>query len=89
VLFQRRALGEQCGTERRLGRAFLSAMLNTLLLYPDHPYGLRTLYGKEFDQELKRNVAFIIAETRDLPEDQLYSKERRLIEEQTRTGPSE
>src|SRR5258707_3572858 len=62
-------------------RSVLSTMLNTLLLYPDHPFGLGTLYGKEFDQELKRNISFIIAETRDLPEDQLYSKERRLIEE--------
>jgi superfamily II DNA or RNA helicase len=65
----------------RGNRSVLSTMLNTLLLYPDHPYGLGTLYGKEFDQELKRNVSFIIAETRDLPQDQLYSKERRLIEE--------
>jgi hypothetical protein len=56
-------------------------MLNTLLLYPDHPYGLGTLYGTEFDPELKRNVRFVIAETRDLPEEQLYSKERKLIEE--------
>jgi len=67
--------------EHKGNRSVPSTMLNTLLLYPDHPYGLGTLYGKEFDQELKRNVAFIIAETRDLPEDQLYSKERRLIEE--------
>ena len=67
--------------EHKGNRSVLSTMLNTLLLYPDHPYGLRTLYGKEFDQDLKRNVSFIIAETRDLPEDQLYSKERRLIEE--------
>jgi superfamily II DNA or RNA helicase len=67
--------------EHRGNRSVLSTMLNTLLLYPDHPYGLGTLYGKEFDQELKRNVSFIIAETRDLPEDQPYSKERRLIEE--------
>src|SRR5260370_22389595 len=65
----------------RGNRSVLSTMLNTLLLYPDHPYGFATLYGKEFDQELKRNVSFVIAETRDLPEDQLYSKERRLIEE--------
>jgi hypothetical protein len=72
----RKALKEHKGN-----RSVLSTMLNTLLLYPDHPYGLGTLYGKEFDQELKRNVSFIIAETRDLPEDQLYSKERRLIEE--------
>jgi superfamily II DNA or RNA helicase len=67
--------------EHRGNRSVLSTMLNTLLLYPDHPYGLGTLYGKEFDQEIKRNGSFIIAETRDLPEDQLYSKERRLIEE--------
>ncbi len=62
-------------------RSVLSTMMNTLLLYPDHPYGLGTLYGAEFDQELKRNVRFVIADTRDLPEDHLYSKERRLIEE--------
>ena len=67
--------------EHRGNRSVLSTMLNALLLYPDHPYGLGTLYGKEFDEELKRNVRFVIAETQDLPEDQLYSKERRLLEE--------
>ncbi len=67
--------------EHRGNRSVLSTMLNTLLLYPDHPYGLGTLYGKEFDQEVRRNVSFVIAETRDLPQDQLYSKERKLIEE--------
>ena len=67
--------------EHRGNRSVMSTMLNTLLLYPDHPYGLGTLYGKEFDEELKRNVRFVIAETRDLPEEQLYAKERRLIEE--------
>jgi len=72
----RKALKEHKGN-----RSVLSTMLNTLLLYPDHPYGLGTLYGKEFDQEVRRNVSFVIAETRDLPEDQLYSKERKLIEE--------
>jgi superfamily II DNA or RNA helicase len=67
--------------EHRGNRSVMSTMLNTLLLYPDHPYGLGTLYGKDFDEELKRNVRFVIAETRDLPEERLYSKERRLIEE--------
>ena len=67
--------------EHRGNRSVLSTMLNTLLLYPDHPYGLGTLYGIEFDPELKRNVRFVIAETRDLPEEQLYSKEKKLIEE--------
>jgi superfamily II DNA or RNA helicase len=67
--------------EHRGNRSVLSTMLNTLLLYPDHPYGLGTLYGTDFDPELKRNVRFVIAETRDLPEEQLYSKERKLLEE--------
>jgi superfamily II DNA or RNA helicase len=62
-------------------RSVLSQMLHTLLLYPDHPFGLGTLYGSEFDPELRRRVRFVIAETKDLPEDFLYSKERRLIEE--------
>src|ERR1700759_3210670 len=64
----------------RGNRSVLSTMLNTLLLYPDHPYGIGTLYGTEFDPELKRRVKFIIAEPRDLPENPIYSKERRLIE---------
>jgi len=67
--------------EHRGNRSVMSTMLNTLLLYPDHPYGLGTLYGKEFDEELKRNVRFVIADTQDLPEEQLYAKERKLIEE--------
>ncbi len=67
--------------EHRGNRSVLSTMLNTLLLYPDHPYGLGTLYGAEFDPELKRNVRFVIAETQDLPQEQLYSKERKLVEE--------
>jgi superfamily II DNA or RNA helicase len=67
--------------EHRGNRSVLSTMLNTLLLYPDHPYGLGTLYGTDFDPELKRKVRFVIAETRDLPQDRLYSKERRLIHE--------
>jgi superfamily II DNA or RNA helicase len=67
--------------KHRGNRSVLSTMLNTLLLYPDHPYGLGTLYGTEFDPELGRNVRFVIAETADLPEDEIYPKERKLIEE--------
>jgi superfamily II DNA or RNA helicase len=65
----------------RGNRSVLSIMLNTLLVYPDHPYGLGTLYGSEYDSELKRTVRFVIAEPRDLAEDGLYSKERKLVEE--------
>ena len=39
------------------------------------------MYGSEFDPEVGRNVKFVIAETTDLPEDEVYPKERRLIEE--------
>src|SRR5438093_11395151 len=67
--------------EHRGNRSVLSTMLNTLLLYPDHPFGLGTLYGTEFDSEAKSKVRFVIAETRDLPQDRIYSKERRLINE--------
>jgi hypothetical protein len=67
--------------EHKGNRSVLSVMLNTLLLYPDRPYGLGNLYGTEFDPELGRKVKFLIAETRDLPEDRLYAKERRLVEE--------
>src|SRR5208337_535330 len=65
----------------RGNRSGLSTMLNSLLVYPDHPYGIGTLYGTEFDPELKRKVRFVIAEPRDLPEECVYSKERRLVEE--------
>jgi superfamily II DNA or RNA helicase len=67
--------------EHRGNRSVLSTMLNTLLLYPDHPYELGTLYGTDFDPELKRKVRFVIAETRDLAQGRHYSKERRLIDE--------
>ncbi len=65
----------------RGNRSVLSTMLNTLLSYPDHPYGFGTLYGTEFDAEFKRKVQFVIADPAELGEDQSYSKERTLIEE--------
>lgn len=67
--------------EHKGNRSVLSNMLNALLLYPDHPYGLGTLYGTEFDPELGRKVKFVIAHTQDLPQDALYAKERRLVDE--------
>lgn len=67
--------------EHRGNRSVLSQMLNTLLLYPDHPFGLGTLYGTEFDPEMGCKIRFVIAETKDLPEDFVYAKEQRLIEE--------
>jgi hypothetical protein len=68
-----------CLMENRKNRSVISKMLNTLLLYPDHPFGLGTLYGKRRNKD-RHWETFVIARPRDLPEDRLYSKERRLIE---------
>jgi hypothetical protein len=64
----------------RGNRSVLSIMLNALLLYPDHPYGLGKLYGFETDEDGSRQ-RFLIAEPEELPEQFVYSKERRLVEE--------
>lgn len=64
----------------RGNRSVLSTMLNTLLLYPDHPYGLGTLQGWEADEDGRRS-RFVIAKTEDLPQQLAYAKERRLVEE--------
>ncbi len=64
----------------RGNRSVLSIMLNALLLYPDHPYGLGKLYGFATDESGRRQ-RFLIANPDELPEEFTYSKERRLVEE--------
>ena len=56
-------------------------MLNTLLAWPDHPYGFGTLYGFEFNPETKCRERFVIAETVDLDTSVTYAKEQALIGE--------
>ncbi|MBX9601353.1 MAG: hypothetical protein K2X35_10120 [Bryobacteraceae bacterium] len=58
----------------------ISTAMNALLLYPDRPFGLGTLYGYRTDEEGQRE-RFIIAEPEDLDERAHYAKERRLVEE--------
>ena len=65
----------------RGNRSVLSTMLNALLLYRDHPYGIGTLYGTEFDLELKHRGDSSLQNPPTFPEDHIYSKERKLIEE--------
>jgi hypothetical protein len=55
--------------------------LNALLLYPDRPFGLGSLYGYEYDPETKRRERFLIAETADLNQQYVYAKEQRLVDE--------
>lgn len=58
----------------------ISTAMNALLLYPDRPYGLGTLYGHRTTPEGDRE-RFIITEPPDLDENFVYAKERRLIDE--------
>ena len=67
--------------EHRGNRSVLSTMLNALLVYPDHPYGLGTLYGSRYNPEIQQRETFVIAETEDLDEGEVYPKEEALIEE--------
>ena len=70
-----------CLKEHRGNHSVVSTMLNTLLAWPDHPYGFGTLYGSEFNPETKCRERFVIAETADLEKNQSYAKERALIGE--------
>src|SRR5260370_42550439 len=55
----------------------ISTAMNALLLYPDRPYGLGTLYGYQTDQETGERERFVISEPADLDENYIYAKERR------------
>jgi hypothetical protein len=59
----------------------ISTAMNALLLYPDRPYALGTLYGYSIDQETGERERFVISEPVDLDESFVFAKERRLIEE--------
>ena len=67
--------------EHRGNQSVMSVALNALLLYPDRPFHLGNLYGWEFDPETQRREKFLISATPDLGEEQVYAKERRLVEE--------
>lgn len=67
--------------EHRGNQSVASVALNALLLYPDRPFGLGNLYGWEFNPETQRREKFLISEPLDLDEEQIYAKERQLVEE--------
>jgi Helicase conserved C-terminal domain len=67
--------------KHRGNQSVMSVALNALLLYPDRPFHLGTLYGWEFNPETQRREKFLISATPDLNEDHVYAKERRLVEE--------
>jgi hypothetical protein len=67
--------------EHRGNQSVISVALNALLAYPDRPFGFGDLIGREFNAETQRREPFLIAATRDLDQNLIYAKERRLIEE--------
>lgn len=67
--------------EHRGNQSVLSTGLNALMLYPDRPFQLGTLYGYAIDPDSGERERFVISDPPDLPEDFLYAKERRLVEE--------
>jgi hypothetical protein len=83
----KRAYGEleeaikQALREHRGNASVVSVGMNALLLYPDRPFGLGTLYGSELNRDTGRRERFVIAEPEDLDEGVLYAKDRRLVEE--------
>ena len=66
--------------QHRSNHSVISVGLNTLLLYPDHAWGIGDLYGYEYDPETQRRERFLIAQPEDLDPEFVYAKERRLID---------
>lgn len=65
----------------RGNRSLMSLMLHRLMLYPDHPFDIGEIWGKKFDPQAKRLVPFLVTTAPDLPKEDLYAKERKLVED--------
>jgi hypothetical protein len=63
----------------RGNKSLMSILLNTLLLYPDHPYGFEDIWARAFDPQTKEYVRFLVTTPQNLKEDRLYAKERAII----------
>jgi hypothetical protein len=63
----------------RGNKSLMSILLNTLLLYPDHPYGFDAIWARAFDPQTREYVRFLAATPLNLPEDRLFAKEGALI----------
>jgi superfamily II DNA or RNA helicase len=63
----------------RGNKSLMSILLNTLLLYPDHPYDFDAIWAKAFDPVAKEYVRFLVTKPQNLTRACLYAKERALI----------
>jgi hypothetical protein len=58
-----------------------SLMLNTLLCYPDHPFGFDALYAKIRDKQTGELETVHVCDPPELDKDVLYPKERALLDD--------
>jgi len=63
----------------RGNKSLMSILLNTLLLYPDHPYDFEEIWARAFDPTAKEYVRFLVTTPQNLTQNFLYAKERSLI----------
>jgi SNF2 family DNA or RNA helicase len=63
----------------RGNKSLMSILLNTLLLYPDHPFGFDAIWARAFDPQTREYVRFLAAMPVNLSEDRLFAKESALI----------
>ena len=68
-------------TEHRGNKSLMSVLLNTLLLYPDHPYGFEEIWARAFDPAKKEYYRFLVARPRNLDQNEVYAKEAALIDD--------
>jgi hypothetical protein len=54
-------------------------LLNTLLLYPDHPYNFDEIWARAFDPQTGEYVKFLVTAPKNLSREALYAKERALV----------
>ena len=57
----------------------MSILLNTLLVYPDHPYDFDEIWARAFDPQTKEYVKFLVTEPTNLTREALYATQRALI----------
>ncbi|MFN7640380.1 MAG: helicase-related protein [bacterium] len=68
-------------SEHHGNASVISTAMNALLLYPDRPFQMGTLFGYCRNEETGERERFVISEPAELDEAMVYAKERRLVEE--------
>jgi hypothetical protein len=67
--------------EHRGNKSLMSVLLNTLLLYPDHPYGFDDIWARALDPATKKFYKFFVARPEELGREAVYAKEKALIDD--------